>query len=175
MLLFLFACTPSVDDTAGLLCAGLAPSLVVGTGEREFETLDEGDEVIMVHGPQGGWHMLGSIQLFNTSPIVEIDFTITDIQSGAVVSSNYYRVGLLMEDDCNGYYPGMYGYLNVQDLVQEEMDTPPELLGGHELEMEMKSNDCTESQNAQGICNREDRWSTNKIHVTAALDPIDME
>ena len=174
MLLFLFACTADIDDTAEQLCTDLAPSLIVGTGEREFETLDEGEEVIMVHGPQGGWHMLGSIQLFNTFPIVEIDFTITDIASGVVVSSNYYRVGLLMEDDCDGYYPGMYGYINVQDLAQGELDTPPELLGGHELVMEMKANDCTESQNEQGICVREDRWSTNTIHVTAALDPIDM-
>lgn len=175
MLLYLFACTPSVDDTAGQRCTDLEPSLNVGTGEREFETLAEGDEVMMVHGPQGGWHMLGSIQLFNTSPIVEIDFTITDTVSGAVVSSNYYRVGLLMEDECNGYYPGMYGYLNIQELVHEELDTPPELLGGHELVMEMKSNDCTESQNEQGVCTRENRWSSNKIRVTAALDPIDME
>ena len=175
MLLFLLACTPSIDDTAGQICTDLTPSLIVGTGERDFETLDVGEEVIMVHGPQGGWHMLGSIQLFNTFPIVEIDFTITDVQSGTVVSSNYYRVGLLMEDDCNGYYPGMYGYLNVQAMAQEDMDTPPELLGGHELEMEMKSNDCTESQNEQGICVREERWSSNTMLITAALDPIDME
>ena len=174
MLLFLFACTAGVVDTAEQVCTDLAPSLIVGTGEREFETLDEGEEVIMVHGPQGGWHMLGSIQLFNTFPIVEIDFTITDIASGVTVSSNYYRVGLLMEDDCDGYYPGMYGYINVQDLAQGDLDTPPELLGGHELVMEMRANDCTESQNEQGICVREERWSTNTIHVTAALDPIDM-
>ena len=175
MLLFFISCFPSFDDTAVQVCTDLAPNLVVGTGEREFETLEEGEEVIMVHGPQGGWHMLGSIQLFNTFPIVEIDFTITDIESGALISKNYYRVGLLMEDDCNGYYPGMYGYLNVQDIAQEELNTPPELLGGHQLEMEMISNDCTESQNEQGICVREDRWSSNRIRVTAALDPIDME
>lgn len=175
MLFFLFACTPSVDDTSEALCTDSSPSLIVGTGEREFESLDEGEEVIMVHGPQGGWHMLGSIQLFNTFPIVEIDFTITDVESGIVVSSNYYRVGLLMEDECDGFYPGMYGYINVQDLAQGDLDTPPELLAGHELEMEMKSNDCTESQNEQGICIRDNRWSTNKIYVTAALDPIDME
>ena len=174
MLLFLFACTADTIDTAEQLCTDLAPSLIVGTGEREFETLDEGEEVVMVHGPQGGWHMLGSIQLFNTFPIVEIDFTITDIASGVIVSSNYYRVGLLMENDCDGYYPGMYGYINVQDLAEGDLDTPPELLGGHELVMEMRANDCTESQNEQGICVREERWSINTMNVTAALDPIDM-
>ena len=69
MLFFLMACAKSVVDTSEPVCTDLSPSLLVGTGEREFETLAEGEEVVMVHGPQGGWHMLGSIQLSNTFPI----------------------------------------------------------------------------------------------------------
>ena len=173
MLIFFAACSSSTVDTSEDICTQNAPSLLVGTGEREFASLETNEEVTMVHGPQGGWHMLGSIRLTNIHPIVEIDFTITDIDSGVLVSSNYYRVGLLMEDDCQGYYPGMYGYMNVQELEYEEQDTPPELLGDHLLLMEMKSNDCTESQNQQGICNRSERWAEGSMTVTAALDPID--
>lgn len=174
MLFIVLACISSQSDTAEEVCTERTPDLFVGTGERVFEPLEVNEEVVMVHGPQGGWHMLGSIRLTNINPIVEIDFTITDIESGMIVSSNYYRVGLLMEDDCSGYYPGMYGYMNVQDLTIDDMNTPPELLGGHELRMEMRSNDCTASQNEQGLCVREDRWAQGSIQVTAALDPIDI-
>ena len=51
--------------------------------------------------------------------------------------------------------------------------TPPELLGGHLLEMRMQSNDCTESQHAEGLCIREERWGEASFLVTAELDPID--
>ena len=156
-------------------CVDEPPVVFIGTGEQVFEEMIEEQGVIMVHGPQGGWHMLGSIRIENTSPIVEIDFEIEDLHSGVIVSSNHYRVGLLMEDDCSGYYPGMYGYLNVQDLIGDMGNTPPELLGGHLLEMRMQSNDCTESQNAEGLCIREERWGTASFLVTAELDPVDQE
>ena len=79
-----------------------------------------------------------------------------------------------METECSGFYPGMYGYLNVTDISLGELDTPPELLGGKTLRMEMIANDCTLSQEEAGLCLREERWSKSEILIQAALDPIDM-
>ncbi len=176
MLLVLFACLGSKPQDSALdrHCSTLPPSLEIGTGESSFETLEEGDSLVMVHGPQGGWHMLGSIYLQNTGPVVELDFKIYDQESSVVVSDNHYRVGLVMETECAGFYPGMYGYLNVAGLATGELDTPPELLGGNTLRMEMVANDCTSSQEEAGQCRREERWSTREILVQAELDPIDM-
>ena len=174
MLLWLFACHRVEQDTAQeLSCFDVSPQISVGTGEQEFLSMEPEQELVMVHGPQGGWHMLGSIYLAHTLPIVEIDYTITDIESGTMVSSNHYRVGLVMEDECTGYYPGMYGYLNVQELANGELDTPPELLANHLLLLEMKSNDCTTSQDERGDCARAQRWAQGEFVVRAALDPID--
>ena len=40
-----------------------------------------------------------------------------------------------LDGDCSGYYVGMFGYINVSGLQDGELDTPPELLGGHDLRM----------------------------------------
>ncbi|MEC7984182.1 MAG: hypothetical protein VX278_03405 [Myxococcota bacterium] len=176
MLLLWMAClNPKVQDSAGEIhCSLQTPSLEIGTGESSFEPIAEGASLVMVHGPQGGWHMLGSMSLLNTGPVVELDFRIYDEESGVIVSDNHYRVGLVMDTECSGFYPGMYGYLNVSGLSVGDLDTPPELLGGHILRMEMDANDCTASQDEAGQCVRAERWSNSEILVEAALDPIDM-
>ena len=174
MFFLLIACS-QLERDSGVEegCFSRNPSVTVGTGEQVFLDLEPEQKVTMVHGPQGGWHMLGSVRLEHTLSIVEIDFRITDILSGVVVSSNHYRVGLIMEDECTGFYPGMYGYLNVQDLIDGEKDTPPELLGDHLLKMEMETNDCTVSQDEQGICIRSERWAKGEFVVQAILDEVD--
>jgi hypothetical protein len=119
--------------------------------------------------------MLGSIRLNGSEQIVEIDYKIRDIDSNVIVSDNHYRVALVMDGECSGYYPGMYGYLDVSELAVGDMDTPPELLAQHTLEMTMSANDCPLSKDQQGICNRDERWSESVINVLAVKDPIDIE
>lgn len=141
----------------------------VGTGERSFEPLAEGAEVVMVHGPQGGWHMLGSARLTGLGEVVRIHYTITDLDSGVVVSDNNYRVALLMEDDgVRGYYPGMYGYLDVAALESGELDTPPELLAGHRVRMRMEVE-------GEAVDGEEPATASGEIEVTAAPDPKDVD
>ena len=49
---FLSACADAVE-----------PGILLGTGEYEFEALGDGDEIDIVYGPQGGYHLLGSIRI----------------------------------------------------------------------------------------------------------------
>lgn len=124
------------------ICRCEDPTLVIGSGEHTWADLPEGSQLEMVHGPQGGWHMLGSAKLCNTRNVATIHFTITDNDSSVVVSDNTYRVALVTEEDsCCGYYPGMYGFLSVSDLAEGELNTPPELLACHEVTLTMETTD----------------------------------
>jgi len=43
-------------------CQPPEPAFELGTGELEFEALEDGDEIVVIHGPQGGYHLLGSLR-----------------------------------------------------------------------------------------------------------------
>lgn len=151
------------DDTGAPLPACERPELVVeiGTGADSFVPLEEGAEVTMVYGSQGGWHMLGSVEIGQTTPIVKIHYTVATVDGGVLVSDNIYQVQLVSDGECSGYYPGMYGYLDVGELVEGTADTPPELLAGDRLLMRMEVED------------REGRVGADEVEVIAALDVAD--
>jgi hypothetical protein len=44
------------------------PAAVIGTGELEFEPLGDGDELYVVLGPQGGYHLNGSVRVQGVAP-----------------------------------------------------------------------------------------------------------
>ena len=152
------------DDTgAGPLPCSERPARVeVGTGENIFESLVEAEPVVMVHGPQGGWHMLGSVRTHNMHNIIEVHYTVTDVSSGVVVSDNNYRVAVVEDEECSGYYPGMYGYLDVADLATEFATRPPEVLGYKLVDMKMS------------VTDYDGRVVTQTLRVTAQPDPVDI-
>ena len=43
-------------------CEPPEPAFELGTGDLEFEALADGDEILVIHGPQGGYHLLGSLR-----------------------------------------------------------------------------------------------------------------
>ncbi|MBO85460.1 MAG: hypothetical protein CL927_08885 [Deltaproteobacteria bacterium] len=148
----------------GAGCFSVDPAVEVGTGEREFVTLEDGQGVTMVHGPQGGWHMLGSMQAAHMTEIVAAHFVITHLPTGVVVADNTYRVATVYdEDNCMGYYPGMYGYLYVEDLASGDLDTPPELMAYDEVQFCMT------------VTDQEEREEHDCRTVVALPDPIDLE
>lgn len=63
-LLIALGCTPSDGDPTdtGTPLPDLSPAVEIGTGETEFVPLAEGDEVVVVFGPQGGYHLDGSLR-----------------------------------------------------------------------------------------------------------------
>ena len=44
------------------------PSLQIGTGSSMFEPLQDGDNIFIVQGPQGGYHFFGSLRARNINP-----------------------------------------------------------------------------------------------------------
>ena len=156
-------------------CMLQEPLLSLGEGENQFEPLNENDGVVMIHGPQGGWHILGSFYIENALQIVDVEYTIEHLESQTLVSNNTYRLAMIAEGECQGYYPGLYGYISVMDLTDGELDTPPELLAYDMLRMTMRINDCGTAQQDANICRREERWIETSLDVLALPDPMDVE
>jgi len=163
--------TGQVDTASGTSpegCFESPSSVIVGTGEETWAYLPEGAPLTMVHGPQGGWHILGSAWVSYTEEVVDLHFVVSVVdeldEDGAevVVGENRYTVRLLPAVDCIGYYPGMFVYLNIEALIDGELNTPPELLGGRSLRLWMAMEDS------------EGRQAVDERIVTAALDPQDV-
>lgn len=143
-------------------CEGRTPTVAVGGGATAYAPLHDGDDATIVHGPQGGWHVLASGRIANTLNVVTITYTIHVLPEGTPVSWNQYRVQLVPYDACTGDYPGMYGYLDVSAMADGDADTPPELLVGRELELTLAVED------ADGHA------ATSSVTVIGQPDPSDV-
>jgi hypothetical protein len=166
LLALLCACSSSqgsdsAGDAARVDCEAADPTAVIGTGEYAWEPLEPGDEITMVHGPQGGWHILGSVRIDAMYQNVEIHYTITDVASGHVVSDNDYFVQQVPVAGCEGEVIGRYGYLD-DYAVLGEADTPWELLACHEVTLAMSITDRMWKKTVDA-----------SIHVIAVPDPAD--
>jgi hypothetical protein len=63
---------------AALLCCAIGcggddpytgpPELILGTGESSFESLTDGQNIYVVQGPQGGFHLFGSVRTRGIDP-----------------------------------------------------------------------------------------------------------
>ncbi len=143
-------------------CFDHDPDIEVGTGAASFVSLNEGDPVVMVHGPQGGWHLLGSVRAWNMTDVVQIHFLVTVEETGAVVADNSLYVQMIREEECLGVYPGMYAYLNVTALADGDRDTPPELLAYQRLVF------------TATVTDQDGREVTASLPITATPDPSDL-
>jgi len=54
------ACSAGTTDDTGE--RQYEPDVLLGTGEYEWEDLNDGGNVYVVFGPQGGYHLLGSVR-----------------------------------------------------------------------------------------------------------------
>jgi hypothetical protein len=181
LLLFLLGCQEEPDnikiDTKDSIieedsehpCFLDNPDIEIGEGSSAFEPFNQQLEAMMIHGPQGGWHIEIALSLENMLQIMEIEYTIEHLPSGVFVSENHYRIAMIMKGECSGELPGLYGYLTVGELMDGDMDTPPELLGGDDLEITIRVNDCSNSAQAEGLCVYEDRWIEKKITGNCSL------
>ncbi len=148
-------------------CACDASVDVGGTGYDDegrpvWIEMPGGSEQTMVHGPQGGWHVLAAAQVSGTAEVVSIEYTIEYPERDAQLSYGLFRV-MLVATECGGYYPSMFGILDVSAIADGEADTPPELLAGKELLLRMDVDD------------GEGGTASDEVTVIAALDPQDVE
>ena len=137
-------------------CLTDTPTLRIGTGESEWLPLEPGDSLMMIHGPQDGWHMLGSALVEGTEPIVELFYDIFHVESGELVASTSFRVALVETGDCVGFYPGMFGVLT------PAAGDAPDVLSYETLRLEMTAIDLA------------GRTASASLEVLAVPDPVDI-
>ena len=158
------------DDSAPASCFDAAASVQIGgsdvdgDGRPVWTEMPQGSGQVMVHGPQGGWHLLASADVGAMEDIVTLVYTVEWPSRGDVeLSRGQFRVLLVAnEAHCGGTYAGMYGVLDVKDVASGEADTPPELLAGEELRIRMVATDGA------------GRSATDTRLIVAELDPQDV-
>ena len=161
----LTACTGAPDtgkeDTGPTdPCLAEDPVVEIGDGASPFTSIPGGAEVMMEHGPQGGWHMLSSVRVWHTDPIIQIHYAI-DLLDGTRISDNNYRVQLKDGGDCSGTYWNMYGYLDVTEIAEGDANTPPELICGQTVRMQISVED------------GDGRAGSAAVEVVTTPDPVD--
>ena len=157
-------------DTSAIPCEERAPTATIGgsgvtdVGVPIWTEMPEGSAQTMVHGPQGGWHILGSVDVQSTDQVVNVEYIIQwPAHDDAQLSYGNFYVMLVPDDRCGGYYAGMLGILDVSAVADGDRDTPPELLAGEELRLVMN----VTQRGDTGITASDERL------VIAALDPAD--
>lgn len=72
---------------------GGEPRVEIGTGVTTFVPIEDGDDVELVNGPQGGWHVDVTLRLYQVDP-QELTMRIEgyDVESGASVGIPIERI-----------------------------------------------------------------------------------
>lgn len=147
--------TPPVDDTDGAdtdpmvdtdppvppgdPCRVSPAQVLAGTGESGYAPLTPAQDLKMVFGPQGGWHLWGGLLAQNVSSLAVLDFSITDVATSIEVHRSRINIGLqpLVGSTwaCEGTYAGLLGVLGTTELTGDPMVNPPQALCGREVEL----------------------------------------
>jgi len=135
-------CEPEPVDP----CVAQDLALSLGTGVREYRSVQEGDATTVVYGPQGGWHIDVAGRLENTGEAVRIAPTFTLVETGQQFAGDHDPALLALVDYDAGSQTGdFFGVRSVVDL-----DLTPDFvcpLAGQDLLMRVAvtdvETDCT--------------------------------
>jgi len=104
--------TPSPSPTADTGSATCAAGIEAGTGVVAYEALSDGDELEIVHGPQGGYHLTTAAKLCGLpADPTTIHIQVTWLAEDTIVSDVSYSSPELPIDDCCRVALDMYAYL----------------------------------------------------------------
>lgn len=126
MLLLLLGCPSTGVDRDSVPCEALEPAIEIGNGEAAHVPLADGDAVVMVHGPQGGWHVWLSFGLLNVGPTVSLAVTLEDLTRGESMGQLAYSLRAADPVDCRSELAGLFGFLPYDDPGTPEDETPPD-------------------------------------------------
>jgi len=149
--------TSTTDDTNTTDTGPVPPcesddmTVNLGTGESTYEAIQEGGEVPLFFGEQGGWHMFAGFEIYQSNQIVTFDVTGYDVETGAKVcqhGDSPLQVALVpaAEDDaeCRQIYYQIYCYIICpmdEALTDGECDNPNEILPGRDIRLEINVTD----------------------------------
>ena len=129
--------TPDLPDDP---CYAEVPVVHLGTGGDGFHPLTAGQDLEMVHGPQGGWHVWIAVRADHVMSQVAQVLDIVDVASGVSVVdaeavTTLYTLSPLVPGAwaCEGVHWAGLGLLDVSALAPGQ--NPDTALCGHEVEL----------------------------------------
>ena len=136
--------------------AGPTPQVEVGTGEQAFEPIGDGATLHFIQGPQGGFHVLGSVRVRGIDPGNTADlrddrnpetiFRVWRDGSRIDVDAAHFVRGLPALDDSPGWF-GLVGRFVILDIA-----TGDALVGASiRLEVEITAADGTRVEDARMV------------------------
>ena len=108
--------TPDAADTDDGAVPTPAIGAEVGTGYDAFVPLATGDEVQVYGGPQGGFHVFGSVRATALGSLPVLRFSVVHVASALTVADTTVQVPLRMEDEWTGTVTGLLGVLDTSSL-----------------------------------------------------------
>jgi hypothetical protein len=155
-------------------CFDVPISVVGGYGASgaTFRALHDGDAVQFTHGPQGGWHIEGAVQVDHTDQAMALFSSITVVSTGVQISgvqgvddANSANVLLSMSGECAGSFLGLRAYLDDVDPDPDALETLDQIcaLDGQELDITWTATDLVDQ-----------RSGTASVRVIAQMDPTDL-
>ena len=155
------------DDVVYTGCLADGIDLDPGTGIEAFEALLDGDDMVMVHGPQGGWHIDVAGRVSNTEQLIGIQVSFTDSATGNLVGGDQQETRTALvgwdETSCSGDFYGTRIF--VDDLSDNVIQDDICGLDGAELDMVMTVT-ALEAKPPASV--------TVTLPVRAVLDPADV-
>jgi hypothetical protein len=120
-------------------------SVAPGTGEESFEGLSDGDDLVLVHGPQGGWHVEAALQTSNLLSIIQFEARLEDAEGRILTTPTFSRLEVDRPTPCVGE---AWGYNLFIDPVVLSGATAPEALACTDARMTI----CAEDSVGRGGC-----------------------
>lgn len=134
--LLLVGCEPGGEDSEAPPSSGCepgpAPTLTLGKGETAYAELDEGGSTVeLVHGPQGGFHVVAALEARHADASTQLVATFRGYIDGVLLAESTPYVDFR----CNQAEDALqaWGFLVIWDARPEELDGKPAHL---EVELE---------------------------------------
>lgn len=113
-------------------------STELGTGVNAFASLEDGDELVMVYGPQGGYHLPLALRGCSVGPQLQTTLRGTVVDTGQVVVQILLPHAWTATDECCGTLLDVFGY-----LFSVDPDWSPLDLDGVAVDLFMEQTDGT--------------------------------
>ncbi|HHO51761.1 MAG TPA: hypothetical protein ENK18_13015 [Deltaproteobacteria bacterium] len=134
--------TPTGDTaTPPATCATAEAELQVGTGVDTFQLLEDLDEVELVFGPQGGYHITIAVRACHMASPLTLHIEIFDELSSVAVSDVGYLAATLDVGDCCGERVDMPGFLDTSAVPGIGDQDPGSYLDGKEVSIVLSATD----------------------------------
>ncbi|MCA9489605.1 MAG: hypothetical protein KC621_06765 [Myxococcales bacterium] len=163
--------SPPTDSSSQLEGCGGSVGVLPGTGAEMYVPLDDLDPVIMVHGPQGGWHVETAAFVTGSTAEVSILPTIVrrsdGVQFAGEQQEQFIALAEYDDDGCSGSFFSVRAFMDDTFGELDAYTNPQDVicgLAGEILTLTVHVMDLNTLVSGEA-----------SVDVTATLDPNDVQ